>query len=222
MSVRFGCRSTHAAVAAVWMLGCSAAESPPRNAGAAVATMEPGAVACAPGDTALFPTAALQEREGWYGKHLRAAGEGRLCARANVDEAYRFTWLRTFAPPVVVRVERLRDGYTLTAKQLDGAGGYEPGRLVVNRTVPLGPAEWRRMHVLLDSAGLWSPAPPREDASPGLDGARWILEGVRGSEYRAVDRWSPTETGPDRHIRATGLYLLQVAGLTPRDPRQIY
>jgi hypothetical protein len=179
-------------------------------------------LACVPGDTALFPSAHLREREGWYGKHLRAAGEGRLCARAGGAEVYRFTWLRSFHAPVVVRVEKRGARYSLTAKRLGGAGGYEPGALAVNRTVPIGAGEWERLRMLLDSAAFWSPATRTEDPSIGLDGAQWILEGVQGDRYKALDRWSPEEAGPDRHIRALGLFLLRIAGLTPRRPEDVY
>ena len=212
-------------LAAALLLGCSPADVQPQTPRVTLAGPQQAGeetLACLPGDTALFPSAHLQAREGWYGKHLRAAGEGRLCGRAGVEEAYRFTWLRTFHAPVVVRVEKRGGRYVLTAKQLDGAGGYEPGGLVANRTVQLGSGEWAHLRVLLDSAAFWSPGPMTEDPRIGLDGAQWILEGVHGHRYQAVDLWSPEETGPGRHIRAVGLYLLRIARLTPRDPRDVY
>lgn len=215
----------YAYLAAALLLGCSPADTQPQTPRLTLAgpqPPQPERLACVPGDTALFASAHLREREGWYGKHLRAAGEGGLCRRAGVAEVYRFTWLRTSHAPVVVRVEKRADRFTLTAKQLDGAGGYEPGRLVVNRTVQLGSTEWAHLRMLLDSAAFWSPATRANDPRIGLDGAQWILEGAQGSRYQAVDRWSPEENGPNRHIRAVGLYLLRLARLTPRDPQDVY
>lgn len=213
-------------MAAALLLGCSPADIQPQiprlPLAGAQQPPEETLVACISGDTALFPSAELRKREGWYGKHLRAAGEEGLCRLGAGAEVYRFTWLRTWHGTVVVRVERRGDQVTLHARQLDGAGGYEPGQLVVNRSIQLGAGEWERLRVLLDSAAFWSPATPTEQPTDGLDGARWVLEGTRGNRYRAVDRWSPDETGPDRHIRAVGLYLLHLARLMPSDPEDVY
>jgi hypothetical protein len=122
---------------------------------------------------------------------------------------------------VVVRAERRGDRITLTAKQLARVG-YEPGPLVVNRTVQLGATEWAHLGMLLDSAAFWSPETRTEEHTTGLDGAQWILEGAQGNRYQAVDRWSPEETGPNRHFRAVGLYLLRLARLMPTDPEDVY
>ncbi|HEX8674172.1 MAG TPA: hypothetical protein VF710_19905 [Longimicrobium sp.] len=134
---------------------------------------------------------------------------------------YRFTWLRTWHGTVVVRVEQRGDRVTLTAKQLRQEGS-EPGWLDVNRTVQIGSADWAQLRALVDSAAFWSTGTPTEQPIDGLDGAHWILEGTRGDRYRGVDRWSPQETGPDRHIRAVGLYLLRLARLMPSDPEEVY
>ena len=215
----------YAYLAAAMLFGCSPGDIQPQTPRVTLAgpqAARPERLACAPADTALFPSAHLRGRENWYGKHLRAAREGGLCALAGAAEVYRFTWLRTSDAPVVVRVERREDRFTLTAKKLNGAGGYEPGRLVVNRTVQLGSTEWAHLRMLLDSAAFWSPETRTEEPLIGLDGAQWIMEGAEGNRYQAVDRWSPGETGPSRHIRAVGLYLLHLARLTPRNPLEVY
>jgi len=213
-----------ACLTAALLLGCTPADvqpQTPRETLAGPQPPQPERLACVPGDTAVFASAYLREREGWYGKHLRAAGEGGLCRRAGVAEIYRFTWLRTGHGTVVVRAERRRDRITLTAKQLARVG-YEPGRLVVNRTVQLGAAEWAHLRMLLDSAAFWSPEAKTQEHTSGLDGAQWILEGAHGYRYQAVDRWTPDESGPNRHFRAVGLYLLHLARLMPRDPQDVH
>jgi hypothetical protein len=207
------------------LLGCHSADLQPRVQATSAAVADPAAagIPCSADDAHLFPTAALQQREGWYGKHLRAADEGRLCSLPpGTTEAYRFIWLRTFHPPIIVRVEQREDTHVLIAKQLDGAGGYEPGRMVVNRTVPLRPEQWVRLRALLDSAAFWSPSGRSRDTSPGLDGAQWVLEGVREGHYRAFDYWTPGDTGPERHVRRVGLHLLRLADLLPGEAQEIY
>ena len=71
---------------------------------------------------AFFASTVLADREDWYGKHLRVLEKRPLCGAA--QEIYRLTWLPTFNPSVVVRVERDAAGYMLTAKRESGAGGY--------------------------------------------------------------------------------------------------
>jgi hypothetical protein len=41
---------------------------------------------------------------------------------------------------------------------------------------------------------------------PGVDGSRWILEGVDGGEYHVVDRWSP----PDNSYSQLCKYLFRL------------
>ncbi len=39
--------------------------------------------------------------------------------------------------------------------------------------------------------GFWNAPNPVNDQR-GTDGSQWIIEGVKGSHYHVVDRWSPT------------------------------
>ncbi len=49
----------------------------------------------------------------------------------------------------------------------------------------------------------------------GMDGARWIVEGVKAGRYHLVDRWSPK----DGAVREFGLLLV---GLSEIDSEPIY
>jgi hypothetical protein len=42
----------------------------------------------------------------------------------------------------------------------------------------------------VDEVGFWK-APNPVDDHPGMDGAQWIIEGVKGGKYHVVDRWMP-------------------------------
>jgi hypothetical protein len=46
--------------------------------------------------------------------------------------------------------------------------------------------------------------PPKNPNVFGVDGAQWILEGVRDEQYHVVDRWSP----PSGEVRTLGLAML--------------
>jgi hypothetical protein len=156
------------------------------------------------------PTMVDQFRAQWYGRFLDAYKEAPLWDRTNntLDQSYRFTWLRTFHHPVVVRIHVRPDGICeLTVKMGLGSGGYDPGMLIQNDTRLLSK---QQSESFLNSVAsrFWSA--PKEDTKPGgLDGSRWIIEGVANGRYQLEDRWSP-DTGP---IRELGLEMIGLAGL---------
>ena len=145
----------------------------------------------------------------WYGNHLAAMEEPSLLELAHNPEAhvYRFLWLRTFHQPIAVRlmVEAGEKGM-LVSKRLDGAGGYEPGNLVVNETRPISAKQVENWLSRLDDMRYWT-MPTVEEGSVGVDGAQWIIEGVRNGKYHLVDRWNP-DTGA---FRDACLWLLSLA-----------
>jgi hypothetical protein len=146
----------------------------------------------------------------WFSQHLSAAAEPSLyeaSRRSGGGDVIRFTWLRSFDPPIIVRVEELRSASPhLIAKQLSGAGGYGPG--VVNKQVDrhLSRVEASALRRLLLQANAFNL--PAVECGGGMDGAEWIIEGVSRDGYRFVRRWSPE----DGQARATGLALLKLTG----------
>jgi hypothetical protein len=93
-------------------------------------------------------------------------------------------------------------------KELNGAGGYEPGELIVDRTYPITNEEWDQFAGLIEQACYWR-QPTEDNEMHGEDGAQWILEGAKGGRYHIVDRWSPN----DGSYRETCLYLLKLSRL---------
>lgn len=144
----------------------------------------------------------------WYAKHLSAMKEPSLsCGSLDADESYRFTWLRTFHRPIVVRLSWLRDGGDLVAVVLDGAGGYEPGKVAKTVRRRIEGREWQSLQAAL--TGFWTlPTKNKADAN-GCDGAQWIIEGRRQGQYHIVDRWTPD----DGAYRDLGLLFLKLTGI---------
>ncbi|MDQ4087259.1 MAG: hypothetical protein M3177_04485 [Pseudomonadota bacterium] len=163
-------------------------------------------------DDRLHPILSELERD-WYSRQLAAADEpslyllSREALRPSGSATLRFTWLRSFHPPVVIRIETSGpDLHRLVAKQLSGAGGYDPGE--VSKTVerPLTPAEAERLRTVLERARLFE-IPP--DPCPGgCDGSEWIFEAVEGRRYRFTSLWSP-DTGPGHEL---GRFLMALTG----------
>ena len=145
-------------------------------------------------------------RNRWYSRHLDAMGEVALVPSAET-RTYRFLWLRTFHEPIAVRVVRDASGDRVIATQLDGAGGYVPGKVSRRTEIALTPAQADAFEQGIEADGLWTMPVPREQA--GKDGSEWVVEGA-STRYRVVRQWSP-EDGP---VRAMGERFLALTGWT--------
>lgn len=170
-------------------------------------------------DAYYFAKGSIDSRSGsdqfvreWYSRQLRAMNEPSLsCGPTVAAQVYRFTWLRTFRHPIVVRVTQSAEGARLEAVELDGAGGYEPGKVLNRVSYNINSADW---HALEDQ---FSAVLQLEKADElGLDGAEWIFEGRKGEDYTYIKFWSPS-AGPSWNL---GMYLIELSSLNvPQDSR---
>jgi hypothetical protein len=128
----------------------------------------------------------------WYSKHLYALNEPVL-VHSLQSEIFRFTYLRTFDNPIVVGLENNSDTITLYWKVSYGAGGYEPGRLIINQSKELSLKEWNKFKNKVESVEFWN-IPTIDKGVTGEDGAHWILEGENLEKYHVVDRWNYGKT----------------------------
>ncbi len=74
-------------------------------------------------------------------------------------------------------------------KVCDGAGGYEPGKIIENKSKVLTIKEWNDFEASVNSINFWN-LPTTQSGILGTDGAQWILEGKELGKYHVVDRWS--------------------------------
>lgn len=145
-----------------------------------------------------------------FDAHLRAMAEPAMTAIATrANQAFRFTWLRTFDRPVMVRIESRANEIVLEATVLSGAGGYEPGVAVERVTRKLTDAEWRSIDEGAERIGFWE---LEHEIDLGFDGSSWLLEGVRGDNYWCFEQWSP-ESGPGDGFRRLCLAMVALSGL---------
>lgn len=163
-----------------------------------------------------FPDHAFTQRDdlstfkvSWYQKDLDALREPslwELSKQSSTNHVYRFLWLRSFHHPIAVRLNINPDGTgTLTTKVCSGAGGYDPGKLIVNRNERVAADRVKWFLDQVDEQHYWSLTTEEEDPNTvGVDGAQWVLEAVKNGNYKVVDRWSP-ENGP---IKSLGLTFL--------------
>lgn len=178
-----------------------------------------------------FPDHAFDPRDNinnfsvyWYRSQLKALDEPslwKLSKQSSRERVYRFLWLRSFHHPIVVRLNLNPDGSgTVTTKIASGAGGYDPGKLIVNRTRGLGTDDVKRFLSRVDKERYWD-LPTKEQQTGnviGVDGAQWVIEAVRIGNYKIVDRWSPSK-GP---IKDLGLTMLRDLAQLKLPDQEIY
>jgi hypothetical protein len=147
----------------------------------------------------------------WYSQQLRASGEPSLLCQAYAGRAdsLRFLWLRSFDPALVVRIDGL--GSTtpqLTAVELDGSGGGDPGKVRRRLVRQLTEAEGANLRKRLVAQNPLTLPIGSNPCDGGIDGSQWIIERATGHRYKMVNAWSP-ESGP---IYAAGLVMLHLTG----------
>jgi hypothetical protein len=145
----------------------------------------------------------------WYSYMLTAFNEPVLKDYQGNREVYRFTWLRSFDHPVVVRVEKHAEIISISGKVSNGAGGYRPGEIIFDTTFNGTLEHIDTISSILSSAGFWSLGTESRD-NIGLDGSKWIIEAYRNNQYQVVVRWSPAKGIAFRRI---GEYLISISGI---------
>lgn len=124
----------------------------------------------------------------WYASHLNSLQEPVL-SDSLPAKVFRFTWLRSFHNPIVIGLENINDSITLYWKVCDGAGGYEPGKIIENKSKAVTIKDWKDFIASINSIDFWN-LPTTKSGFLGTDGAQWILEGKKLGQYHVVDRWS--------------------------------
>jgi hypothetical protein len=123
----------------------------------------------------------------WYSSDMYALGETPLWPPSpNGSTTYRFTYLPAFTGPSFVTLTVQQDGRGhITMKT--GDGERKTTHLDESAQIPSDGVE--KFLTRLDQSHFWTMS--TELPRTGLDGADWILEGVKDGNYRVVVRWCP-------------------------------
>jgi hypothetical protein len=124
-----------------------------------------------------------------------------------IHRQIRFTWLRSFSRPVIVRFSQVEDAlWTIRATELSGAGGYDPGTISRSISRELTEDESGVLLRLVDGRKLLRQ--PVDTCEIGLDGAAWIVEGLDADSYSYLSRWTPSQGA----VHEFGLYAIELTG----------
>lgn len=125
----------------------------------------------------------------WYSNVLSEFKEPNLYTYSGEDNIYRFTWLRSFHNPVVIRFQKHGDEYNLVTKEMIDNQGYIPNEFVVNTNRSLSVLSWYNWEVKLGRSNFWNRVALDPESRPN-DGADWILEAKVNARYHFVSRYS--------------------------------
>ena len=150
-----------------------------------------------------------------YRNTLAIFKEPQIFPAPSNSEVYRVFIVPTFRHPISIRIAKTRAGYFLFAKGLSGQGAYKWGRLNRQTQRRLNQTEWQGLVDLLGASSFWTLPSNDEESKPDekgaitvcLDGTSWYLEGIKGSNYQAVDRYCPAS----KAFKAVGLYKLKLS-----------
>lgn len=161
----------------------------------------------------IIPKAMDKTKSRVYKSHLAALKEpSRSEFKRMGHESYRFLWLRSFHHPVAIRIHVLPDGSgKLILKITDGSGGYEPGKLYINRAYRISKRQIERLRQKMEQVRFMSL--PSKTGYRRLDGAHWYFEVKKDLSYHWVDRWNPKGTD----IGKLGLYFIRLARFKPAE-----
>jgi len=141
----------------------------------------------------------------WYSSELQAFHEEPLFPdKGQSSQTVRFTLLRSFHAPAMVRTVETNDGHIrLIGKWMAGQDGCETTRLSCSVDRRLTQAERERLKAAQRQLQKSS-----YSCSGWLDGSRWLLEVSGRGDYKIWSEWSPRSGD----LRALALVMLDLTG----------
>lgn len=131
-----------------------------------------------------------------------------LTPRTDRATVLRFTWLRSFHAPIIIRLTVPGKGKgRIDMIRFSGLGGYDYGQVKDRKSRDVTHQEVAALLTATNAESL-APATPF-CGPPGMDGARWLVERSDPAGHHFAERWSPS----DGAVRAAGMMLIRLAGL---------
>jgi hypothetical protein len=189
-----------------------------------------------PAGKAYFP----EGRASYYTEYLSAMKEPSVLSplEKGVERVFRFTYLRSFHDPLVIRITEAGDTVTARAVRLEMDQQYQPVKIVSDKTWKLDEEGRKSVKPLPEQKGFWAPLSDAEQsvAQGMMDGSTWVFEVHDKDGYRMIDIRSPdalaklelgnlgVDSSKPRDYLAykkTGEKLLKIGGILP-EPEERY
>jgi len=127
----------------------------------------------------------------WFSRDLYSLGEKPLPPEVRTNATiYRFTYLGAFSGPMSVTLNVMPDGGGTVIMK---SASESRDALATGDSLPVSQAKVSQFVQGLQRADFWHMPP--DVPSTGMDGAEWILEGVRSGEYHVAFRRCPGDDG---------------------------
>lgn len=176
--------------------------------------------------------------ESYYTYYLRKLSEPSLMHDHErlTGFRFRFTWLRSFDDPIVIRVWQEGAVAYIRAVRITQHKDYTLGAVNHDKTRRLTDDEFDALRKQIDVPLMLRPLSDIEKTvqSGGADGARWIFEIGVDRKYSMIDYWSPKDYGLKQYremqydvskvrdpaiFARLGLWLLDFTKLRPNEDR---
>jgi hypothetical protein len=142
-----------------------------------------------------------------YSRFLKSLEAPSLSCGQGITEAYRFLWMPSYAPAVVVLVRGIHREWYLEAAEFKHPRTHQQWTVANRVERGLMDNQVRSLLVGLARAQFWT-VPTWKD-SPAMDGAMWVIEGRVRDGYRVVSRPNPE----DAFFKEAGRAFFTLAGI---------
>ena len=130
--------------------------------------------------------------ENWFGGQLAAMGEPSLWQLSKRDRdarVYRVLKLPSFSPALGSRLVVQSDGSgKAEITELDGHGGFEPGKPMRKLSRHLVPDQVGDLNALFDQSGFWTDRIATDGGAGCTDGTQFVIEALSRGNYKLITR----------------------------------
>jgi hypothetical protein len=145
----------------------------------------------------------------WGSETLFFFKEPILCNYMGNVESIRFTWLRAFENPVVIRISKLNDTAFVRIKELSmKTTENDTPKIVIDTLMALKKELWENAVSDLDKNNYINVI--NRDTTLGKDGASWFLESRLHNGYHFIIRWD-TGNAEGKELNTFAKTIMQIA-----------
>jgi hypothetical protein len=145
----------------------------------------------------------------WGSETLFFIKEPILCNYKGNVESIRFTWLRAFENPVVIRISKLNDTSLVRIKELSmKTAENDTPKIILDTIMTLKKELWEKAVSDLEKNNFLNKI--NRDTTLNKDGASWLLESRLNNSYHYIIRWD-TGNAEGKELNTFAKTIIQIA-----------